>query len=501
MIKRSNTALSRKQNRLRRLVLGPLVSGALLTALACGSDADPADWLYGETSWQAQEGASFDETSKERVEQDARHEVPVDFQPETLHHVDDSVLEIGFAENFASTAVQRRAQRVYLALDGIQIRKGSRSLDNSKTDRSDLLEVETATIPPFDPSAWQKTQAQASSELLVHLRSHFAEWEVDFVTERPSSGDYTTVAVGGTSADIGLVRVLAGYAPLDIGNVNPNDVTFVFSRQIGDFGYSLKTVADAVAHELGHSLGLHHIDRDGDIMAANACACMTSWGAGVVTGTHDRWQDDRVALRSVLLARGESATAAAAPILSCFHDVYEIEGEPEICWLADSGVTSGCGGARFCPNDTVTRAQMAIFLTRFYALRANLPVAPATLPFDDVASDHWAFGAIGQLYEMGITAGTSATDFSPSQNVTRGQMSIFLERIYERLGGTAQAAQAQSFDDVDGHYAEPAIERMSGLGVLAGLENNAFGPNEGMTRAQMAVSLHRLWEQLGGAVD
>jgi hypothetical protein len=144
---------------------------------------------------------------------------------------------------------------------------------------------------------------------------------------------------------------------------------------------------------------------------------------------------------------------------------------------------------------------MAIFLTRFYALRANLPEAPATLPFDDVANDHWAFGAIGQLYELGITAGTSATDFSPNQSVTRGQMSIFLERIYERLGGTAQAAQAQSFDDVDGHYAEPAIERMAGLGVLAGLESNAFGPNDGMTRVQMAVSLHRLWEQLGGALD
>lgn len=487
--------------------MGPLGASVLwvTSTLACVVDpsfSSESDWLQAGASWQSDESAAIQAARVEPRDRldETRSELEAEFEPGALSHHADSVLEVGFAERFASTATQRRAQTVYLALDGLTVRKGTRALDNSKTNRSDLLDLDVATLPPLSARTWDKSEAQARSELVSLLEDRFAPWQVRFVTTRPTSGDYTTLVFGGKSADIGLVRVLAGYAPLDIGNVNPNDVAFVFSEQIGDFGYPFQTVADAAAHELAHSLGLRHIQRDGDVMAANACACQTSWGAGVLVDDANAWQNDVVSLNAVLLT--DDAEVDVAPIgPSCFADVYEIDGEPEICWLADEGITSGCGGQRYCPTETVTRAQMAIFLTRFYALRASLPAPPQSLPFADVEPEHWAYAAIGQLYRLGISAGTSSTTFSPKDTVTRGQMSIFLERLYERLGGVGQASQAQGFEDVQGHYAAESISRMAGLGIFQALEDNRFGPDDGITRADMAISLHRLWESLGGRLD
>ena len=51
-----------------------------------------------------------------------------------------------------------------------------------------------------------------------------------------------------------------------------------------------------------------------------------------------------------------------------FTDIAGSAFVDEIIWLADEGITSGCGGARFCPGDPVTRGQMATFLYRAFDL-------------------------------------------------------------------------------------------------------------------------------------
>ena len=97
--------------------------------------------------------------------------------------------------------------------------------------------------------------------------------------------------------------------------------------------------------------------------------------------------------------------------------------------LAAAGITTGCTATpplRFCPDQPVTRAQMATFLTR------ALNLAPAdTAGFADVdpASVHAA--NIDALAAAGITTGCTATPplrFCPDQPVTRAQMATFLTR-------------------------------------------------------------------------
>ena len=98
---------------------------------------------------------------------------------------------------------------------------------------------------------------------------------------------------------------------------------------------------------------------------------------------------------------------------------------PFIERLAELGVTRGCGdGSGFCPDRTVTRAQMAAFLSRAY----NLQDGPDP-GFSDVASDAWYGADVARLAASGMTVGCGdGTRFCPSRDTTRAQMAAFLWR-------------------------------------------------------------------------
>ena len=97
--------------------------------------------------------------------------------------------------------------------------------------------------------------------------------------------------------------------------------------------------------------------------------------------------------------------------------------------LASDGITSGCGNNNFCPDAVVTRDQMAVFLLRAKYSSAYSPPA-ATGVFGDVDLSHWAVRWIEQLLAEGITAGCGSGNYCPNNEVTRDQMAVFLVRIF-----------------------------------------------------------------------
>ena len=88
-------------------------------------------------------------------------------------------------------------------------------------------------------------------------------------------------------------------------------------------------------------------------------------------------------------------------------------------------VTSGCGdGSGFCPHDNVSRAEMAVFLSRAF----ELPDGPDP-DFADVGADAWYAAEVAMLAASGITRGCrDGSRFCPSQETTRGEMATFLWR-------------------------------------------------------------------------
>ena len=97
--------------------------------------------------------------------------------------------------------------------------------------------------------------------------------------------------------------------------------------------------------------------------------------------------------------------------------------------LAAEGITSGCDGSNYCPNSPVTRAQMAIFLLRAEHGMAFVPPAASGI-FADVPIDSFGAAWIEQLSVEGITGGCGNGNYCPANSVTRDQMAIFLVRTF-----------------------------------------------------------------------
>jgi hypothetical protein len=165
--------------------------------------------------------------------------------------------------------------------------------------------------------------------------------------------------------------------------------------------------------------------------------------------------------------------------------------EADIEWLAGQGITRGCNppvNDMFCPNDAVTRGQMAAFLVRALGLTDD---GGGNSFVDDDGSIFET--DIAKLAAAGITKGCNppVNDlFCPNDSVTRGQMAAFLVRA---LGYTDDGG-GDLFVDDDGSIFEADADRLATAGVTKGCNppvNDQFCPASDVTRGQMAAFLHR----------
>jgi len=101
--------------------------------------------------------------------------------------------------------------------------------------------------------------------------------------------------------------------------------------------------------------------------------------------------------------------------------------------LYDDGITVGCdtNPLRYCPDQSVTRAEMAAFLLRSKYGAGYTPPKATIPPFNDVPLAHWAVDWIAQLKLEGITTGFATGFYNPEGLVTRAEMAAFLVRTFE----------------------------------------------------------------------
>ncbi|MBK9604042.1 MAG: S-layer homology domain-containing protein [Anaerolineales bacterium] len=162
-----------------------------------------------------------------------------------------------------------------------------------------------------------------------------------------------------------------------------------------------------------------------------------------------------------------------------------------------AGITAGCGTNPliYCPDEPITRAQMAIFILRGVHGKTYVPPVASGTVFTDVPTDYWAADWIEQLAEEGITVGCGDGNYCPENAITRAEMSIFLLR--SKLGNThtPPPATGTTFNDVPAdHWAASWIEQLAFMEITSGCGNGAFCPEGQVTRDQMAVFIQRMFE-------
>jgi uncharacterized delta-60 repeat protein len=159
--------------------------------------------------------------------------------------------------------------------------------------------------------------------------------------------------------------------------------------------------------------------------------------------------------------------------------------------LANARVTAGCGNGRYCPEDSVTRAQMAVFLERGMRGSDFSPPSATGSVFLDVGASDFAAAFIEQLFADGITSGCGNGNYCPNNEITRAQMAVFLLRAKFGAGYAPPPASGLFADAPPGSFAVDWIEALAAEGISSGCGAGNFCPDEPVTRAQMAVFLVR----------
>lgn len=113
-----------------------------------------------------------------------------------------------------------------------------------------------------------------------------------------------------------------------------------------------------------------------------------------------------------------------------------------------------------------------------------------SLPFNDVQADDWFYGPVAYAYGQGLMTGTSDDTFSPNLTMTRGMIVSVLYRL-EGSPSLSDGNLGYPYEDVHGDdwYAMPVYWARE-HGIVSGYSDAHFGPNDPITREQMAAILH-----------
>ena len=173
-----------------------------------------------------------------------------------------------------------------------------------------------------------------------------------------------------------------------------------------------------------------------------------------------------------------------------FSDVQADDyGADYVLCMRALGLSLGREDGSYGPGSELTRGEMAAFLVRLWtdALNKECPASAAS-PFTDTAGTTHA-DSIDCLYGLGITAGTTATTYSPRDSLQASQISRFLFRIYLKAGNTCPGT-------VGGSELDQAISCLLNRRIVpTEAEAAAASP---VTRSQMAVYMVGLWHNLNG---
>ncbi len=308
-------------------------------------------------------------------------------------------------------------------------------------------------------------------------------------------------SISGTPAGLGLASVASTTkTPADVPGAPTNVVGTASSGQI------------AVTWKAPSSNGSTPIILYTVTAAPGGASCVTTGTTsascnvtGLTNGTS--YTITVTATNAAGISPASVATAALTPragaaldttVNNSFGDIAGLSAEAQtaIAALDNLNITHGTTTTTYSPAASVTREQMALFISRSITAVGQPLNTTVNNSFGDIAGlGAESQDAIAALDNLNITHGTTTTTYSPAASVTREQMAAFMGRTWVALGGVCDSTVNHSFGDLNGGYADAWIACIQNLGIAQGTSATTFSPNSVVTREQMALFLFRLVDQ------
>ncbi|MCK8485595.1 S8 family serine peptidase [Paenibacillus sp. MBLB2552] len=164
--------------------------------------------------------------------------------------------------------------------------------------------------------------------------------------------------------------------------------------------------------------------------------------------------------------------------------------------LASKDILAGSSDGSYHPDTQVTRAEFVSMLVRALELKGD-PTDANTVSFTDVPAGSWYEEAVKIATSRGLISGYSDGIFAPDRPITRGEMAVVLAKALEALGQSAGAAGSlNGFADQARipDWANEAVAKVTGLGIMKGKAGNRFEAELPTTRAEAAVVVYRIFK-------
>ena len=155
-----------------------------------------------------------------------------------------------------------------------------------------------------------------------------------------------------------------------------------------------------------------------------------------------------------------------------------------VAWAAKEGIVKGDDNGNFLPTADITRQD---FVTMLWRLKGSVASEKA-LTFGDKADiKDYAQTAVAWAVENGYIKGRDNGNFDPAAKITRAEIVAILNRIADN----AKAEKAADFTDIATHWAKDAIAWAAEAGIVNGVGNNMFAPNDNASRQDTVVMLYK----------
>lgn len=181
------------------------------------------------------------------------------------------------------------------------------------------------------------------------------------------------------------------------------------------------------------------------------------------------------------------------PITLKFLDLSSFEwAYPSISTLYDKGIISGVSEDKFAPAREVKREEFVKMVVS--AMKLDMSTGSG---FKDVDNDAWYAPYVYAAYNNNVINGISKDEFGVLNNITRQDMAVIVYNAIKQKGYEKADYELAFSDKSDiAGYAEEAVEQLVYLGIISGTGENRFAPTEEATRAQAAVIIERALKYL-----